>query len=149
MNYGDDQEKTPFKIIDEGRYIATIVDAKLDTTKVGGPVLKTTWVLDETNAKIWKDFYFRDTCKTINQWQLGVLGVWSELKGVADHGDAALMAAKIVFNMVDKVKCHIEVKHEEWQGKVSAKMMIKDLVQRPVTAADAAPSLDVNEEIPF
>ena len=160
MQYGEEQD---FELFPEGIYNCLLDDATLDMTS-NPPVLTCKFKAISTNEKIsgklfWQRFRFADNCMKFNSWQLGVMGVWSQLKGAESDFDAAKLAADAIFTLVkSKQSFLLKMEHNEYNGKTYENVLVQELtdneyvnLQEPTFGADTGgpASIDSGEEIPF
>jgi len=153
MEYGDEQEE--FELIPEGVYGCNLVDSDADLTK-DKPWVNTEWVVctgDFEGRKLWKRFYFTDNTLKFNQWQLGILGIWSQLKeSGGDHIKAAEIAQGNIYDMVGQgnVYADMKVSHSTYQGKTREDCIIDAMTTKEMamTEVTEAPSLDTDDDFP-
>lgn len=156
MNYGDDDDT--FDTIPADIYPAMLTNATLDETG-DVAVLTCCYAISEgpqEGRALWQRFRFNEKSKKFLRWQLGMLHVWSELKGLDDDQDAARKGSELMFAKVDKLKVALKVTHREYQGKTYEDVIIDDVLNDETDIPNEAPvingpepSFDTSEEIPF
>ena len=143
MGYGEEP-----KLIPEGEYVGHVYDCKQLETKKGAPMILVKFQSEEGYSLPVFLMFTDATVEKFLHWPLGVLGVWSELKGLTSHEEACEKAADMIFDMVDdeSKKFVITCEHQEYNGKESEKFNIKE---EYVELDSSIPQTEVSEEIPF
>jgi len=134
----------------EGTYTVELYNATVDMTKLPRVLLCTWKILSKDNNvngdKLFQRFRFVENCKKFNQWQLGILGVWSQLKGCNSDEAASDKAADLVFALVGKF-AEAKVSHREYKGKTYTDMILEDFIGD--TVLNGPEEIDSQEELPF
>ena len=143
MGYGEEP-----KLIPEGEYVCHVYDCKQLTTKKGDPMILVKFQSEEGYAMPVFLTFTDATVEKFLHWPLGVLGVWSSLKGVESHEEGCEKAADMIFDLVDDEtkKFVISCEHSEYNDKESEKFTIKSEFEE---VDPAIPQTEAGQELPF
>lgn len=170
MLYGQDIDNEK-SLIDKGLYQVLLSDIDLVTEdKLGFNLdhhkVKITFQIvgpKHQGKKLWLNLIFKDTTQKFLAWQLGVLGVWKQLKDVTSHEEAAKKAANELWARKGALECTVEVSHREYQGSTYENVIVKSgsaetsppnyanqvVDQASKKAELPMKGLDTSEELPF
>ena len=150
---------TDFTAVDEGKYVVKLTDSTMDSSKSGEEddpyVIKVEYTITSgkfEKRKLWQNFRFNTKSIKWLQWQLGLIGAWSEAKECKDQKEAAFKTAEFIFKLVEDNNAFFraEVSHREYNGKTYSDVKIEQQISGPVKTENShPPGIDPNEEIPF
>ena len=145
MSTWGEETGTEYSLLEPGKYTALLTNATIDDTNIDKPVINLEF--QEKTTKLWMRLVFTETAMKFLSWQLGVLGVWSELKGSTNSHQAALKAADLLFNMVNKTEVVLEVSHRTYEGKQYHNVIVDSLSSgEPINHAPVLSNSKFNAE---
>lgn len=154
MQYGDEPEFDGYQELPEGEYNLVIDNVTLDDTDPEKSKIQMVYMHPPTKNKYFQNFVFNAQGTTMKflQWQLGVLGVWKELKGCEDHQTAAVKAADLLFGFVGS-EVLVELTKRDYNGKTYNNITLlesrKELTAPKVTTTKTTAKKNFAKDIPW
>lgn len=156
MSIGKYAESKEFKNVDTGNYIVSIDDVSADLTALN-PFLNIRYRIKGSpfaNQCVFKRYYFTvNTFKKFMPWQLGIMGIWSEIKDCETFEDGLQLAVELLQDKNTLYNADVELESFEFKGKTGLRNNIildsEFAGFLPQENQSNESKFDPNEEVPF
>lgn len=152
MPIGDYAEIEDFTPVPGGQYNVTL-DEVSGTLSEDKPIMEVKYKINDGDQKdriVSKKYYFTEnTFKKWMPWQLGILGVWHDVKECENFDDGMIKAVELLKDTKKIFSATVEVDDWEYDGKSGTRNDIKIEAENVANPPETVGTFDKDAEIPF